>query len=147
MQTTTAVADESAETFTITELAEHFGITTRAIRFYEDKDLLHPQRHGLNRVYSRRDRARLNLVLRGKRLGFSLADIKEMLDLYDLGDGQREQLRLTLHKSRERLATLQQQRTDIDEAIEELEAGCRQLERQLAGEKPDPNCPVAQRRG
>lgn len=147
MQTTTAVADESAETFTITELAEHFGITTRAIRFYEDKDLLHPQRHGLNRVYSRRDRARLNLVLRGKRLGFSLADIKEMLDLYDLGDGQREQLRLTLHKSRERLATLQQQRTDIDEAIEELEAGCRQLERQLAGEEPDPNCPVAQRRG
>jgi DNA-binding transcriptional MerR regulator len=145
-QTTAAIAGEATETFTITELAEEFGITTRAIRFYEDKDLLHPQRHGMSRIYRRRDRARLNLILRGKRLGFSLADIKEMLDLYDLGDGQREQLRLTLHKSRERLKTLQQQRRDIDDAIAELEAGCQQLERQLANEDIDMDCPVGRRK-
>jgi len=119
------------ETFTITQLAEEFGVTTRAIRFYEDKDLIHPGRNGLNRVYGRRDRARLNLILRGKRLGFSLADIKEMLDLYDLDDGQREQMRVTLHKGRERLEALQQQRQDIEDAIGELEDACRYMEASL----------------
>ena len=76
-----------SDTFTITDLAGEFKITPRTIRFYEDKHLLQPSRQGLSRVYSRRDRARLQLILRGKRLGFSLAEIKEMLDLYDLGDG------------------------------------------------------------
>jgi DNA-binding transcriptional MerR regulator len=126
--------DPEADTFTITDLAEEFGITTRAIRFYEDKDLLRPRRNGLNRIYTRRDRGRLILILRGKRLGFSLADIKEMLDLYDLGDGQREQMKVTLEKSRARLDVLRQQRRDIDDAIGELEAACETMESQLAGE-------------
>lgn len=121
----------SAETYTITDLAEEFGITTRAIRFYEDKGLLSPSRNGLNRVYGRRDRARLKLVLRGKRLGFSLADIREMLDLYSVGDGQCEQLKLMQVKIRERLAALRRQREDIEEAIAELEEGQRQIELHL----------------
>lgn len=144
-QTIVSGAQDAAETFTITELAEEFGITTRAIRFYEDKDLLHPQRQGLNRIYRRRDRARLQLVLRGKRLGFSLADIKEMIDLYDQGDGRREQLKVTLAKSRERLDALRQQRRDVDEAIAELEDGCRQLEQHL-GSKPEADYPAGPRK-
>ena len=119
--------------FTITELAEEFAITPRAIRFYEDKGLLNPGRIGLNRVYTRRDRARLKLILRGKRLGFSLAQIKEMIELYDLGDGQVEQLRVTLKRARERLAALESQRHEIDQAITELQDGVVQIERQLAG--------------
>ena len=103
-------------------------MTPRAIRFYEDRGLLAPQRVGLNRIYGRRDRARLALILRGKRLGFSLSDIREMLDLYDLGDGQVEQLRVTLRKSRDRLAALERQRRDIDEAIAELKGACRHIE-------------------
>lgn len=112
---------DGRENFTITELAEEFGITARAIRFYEDKKLIHPERRGLNRVYTRRDRGRLKLILRGKRLGFSLADIKEMLDLYDRDDGQVEQLRVTLKKGLNRLDSLRQQRRDIADAIAELE--------------------------
>lgn len=123
-----AAPSQAAETYTITDLAEEFGITTRAIRFYEDKGLLSPRRNGLNRVYGRRDRARLKLVLRGKRLGFSLADIREMLDLYNVGDGQHEQLKLLQVKVRERLAALYRQRQDIDDAIAELQDGERQIE-------------------
>lgn len=123
------------ETFTITNLAEEFGITTRAIRFYEDKELLRPSRDGMNRVYSRRDRARLQLILRGKRLGFSLAEIKEMLDLYDLEGGQREQLKYTLQKARDRIEVLLRQRRDIDDAVAELKQGCIQIEGLLAAEK------------
>lgn len=125
-------APSKAETYTITELSEEFGITPRTIRFYEDKDLIRPRRNGMNRVYSRRDRARLLLILRGKRLGFSLADIREMLDLYDIGDGQVEQLRTMLRKSRERIASLEAQRRDIDDAISELTTGCGQIEAVLA---------------
>lgn len=122
----------AGETYTITELAEEFGVTPRTIRFYEDKDLLQPQRNGLNRVYARRDRARLKLILRGKRLGFSLADIKEMLDLYDLGDGQVEQLRLTHRKIADRLEALEAQRTDLNAAIAELRESQRHIEQTLA---------------
>ena len=123
-----APRSDAPELYSITALAEEFAVTPRAIRFYEDKGLLTPQRVGLNRIYGRRDRARLALILRGKRLGFSLSDIREMLDLYDLGDGQIEQMRLTLRKSRERLATLERQRRDLDEAIGELKAACGHLE-------------------
>ena len=121
-----------SDTYTITELSGEFEITPRTIRFYEDKELLRPGRNGMNRVYSRGDRVRLKLILRGKRLGFSLDEIKEMLDLYHIGDGQVGQLRLTLRKSRERIGTLQCQRQDIDQALEELEEGCRAIERLLA---------------
>lgn len=123
------------ETFTITDLADEFAITARTIRFYEDKDLLRPERHGMNRVYSRRDRARLQLILRGKRLGFSLAEIKEMLDLYHAGDGQVEQMRVTLARARQRLAVLEGQRRDLNEAIRELKDGMQVIERALAGER------------
>lgn len=119
------------ETYTIGELAGEFRVTPRTLRFYEDEGLLHPARDGRARVFSRRDRARLVLILRGKRLGFSLADIKEMLDLYDLGDGQVEQLRGTLRKARARLAELERQRNDVEQAIRELEDGCWALERTL----------------
>lgn len=121
-----------SETFTITDLATEFRVTPRTIRFYEDKNLLHPERQGLNRVFGRRDRARLQLILRGKRLGFSLAAIREMLDLYDLGDGQVEQLRLTLKRSQERLVELEHQRRDINEAIKELKDGIQALQKALS---------------
>ena len=116
------------KTYTITDLAHEFKVTARAIRFYEDKGLLHPTRQGMMRVYAKRDRARLLLILRGKRLGFSLAEIREMIDLYDLGDGRIEQLTLTLKRSRDRLAALETQREDIEEAITQLKQDVRILD-------------------
>jgi DNA-binding transcriptional MerR regulator len=120
------------ESFTIRDLASEFSVTPRTIRFYEDRAMLSPARQGLNRVYSRRDRARLKLILRGRRLGFSLAEIEEMIDLYDLGDGQTEQLRVTLKRVNARLGELRDQRRDIDEALAELTSGQRLIEEYLA---------------
>lgn len=127
----------SEKTFTITDLAHEFKVTARAIRFYEDKGLLHPSRQGMMRVYTKRDRARLQLILRGKRLGFSLAEIREMIDLYDLGDGQLEQLRLTLKRSRDRLSALEQQRRDIEAAVLELKHDIRTMEEFLKARERD----------
>jgi DNA-binding transcriptional MerR regulator len=107
-------------TFTIGDLAREFGVTLRTLRFYEDKDLLHPRRQGQNRLYSRRDRARLKLVLLGKKVGFSLKEIKDMIDLYDLKDGQATQLRVALDKFENQRGVLHRQRQDIDEAIDEI---------------------------
>ncbi len=121
----------SDQTFSITELSHEFKVTARAIRFYEDKGLLQPSRQGMNRIYTRRDRARLILILRGKRLGFSLAEIREMLNLYDLGDGQTEQLRVTLKRSQDRLRALETQRRDVEAAIDELHRSVRILEEYL----------------
>ena len=118
--------------YTISELAREFDVTPRALRFYEDKDLLHPDRDGMNRVYSVRDRARLKLIVSGKRVGFSLNDIREMLDLYDLGDNQRAQLRASHTKHLEQIKKLEKQRQDIDDAIEELERGITWMEERLA---------------
>jgi DNA-binding transcriptional MerR regulator len=116
-----AALSSEAESFTITDLALAFAVTPRAIRFYEDQGLISPQRQGQNRIYSRRDRARLAWILRGKRVGFSLAEIREMLDLYDAGDGRARQRRLTIDKCRERIAALTEQRADIDDMIDELQ--------------------------
>lgn len=119
-------------TFSISHLAEEFAVTPRTLRFYEGIELLRPTRRGQTRVFSHGDRARLKLILRGKRLGFSLAEIKEMLDLYDQGDGQVEQLMLTLRKGHERIGVLQRQRDDIDSTLAELRDGCAQITRLLA---------------
>ncbi len=106
--------------YTVTELAERLGITARAIRFYETKGLLSPQRVGSTRVYDYRDRARLQLILRSKKLGFSLADIREYLDLYDPASGQREQQQLLLRKVRERIESLRQQQEALESTLAEL---------------------------
>jgi DNA-binding transcriptional MerR regulator len=114
--------EKNRETYTISDLSEEFGVTPRALRFYEDEGLISPERHGLARVYVKRDRARLAWILRAKRVGFSLADIREMIDLYDVGDGRTKQRVVTLQKCRERIETLKNQRVDIDSAIAELES-------------------------
>ena len=106
--------------FTIGELAREFGVSLRTIRFYEDKQLLQPRREGLARIYSRRDRARLKLILTGKKVGFSLGEIKTMLDVYDLRDGQADQLRTALDKFGHQIARLEAQRDEIERAIGEL---------------------------
>lgn len=107
-------------TFTIGDLAKEFGVTLRTLRFYEDKDLIHPRRQGLNRLYGRRDRARLKLILLGKRVGFPLDQIKEMLALYDLRDGDTPQLEMALRRFSEQIEFLRRQKRDVEQAIEEL---------------------------
>ena len=106
--------------FSITELAEELGVTSRAIRFYEARGLLEPQRAGSMRVYTYRDRARLQIILRGKRLGFSLARVQEYLDLYDADPTHRVQLEHLLHGARQRIAELESQRQDLELTLEEL---------------------------
>jgi len=122
--------------YSITALAEEFGVTSRTIRFYEDKGLVSPEREGLTRVYSRSDRARLKLILRGRRLGFSLQDMKKMIELYDPSKGSMDQLKFTLQKCEDQLEKLRAQRTDINEAISELEEGIADL-KEYADKGPD----------
>jgi len=119
---------ENRDLFAIADLAREFGISTRAIRFYEAKGLLAPERVGAARIFRRRDRARLILILRGKRLGFSLRDISDYLSLYDAD--RNEQLHLLAGKVEQRLASLEQQRADLELTIAEL----REI-KQLADEK------------
>lgn len=106
--------------YSVTELAKDLGVTPRAIRFYEDQGLITPQRAGNTRVYSHRDRARMILILRGKRLGFSLRDIKEFLDLYVVDTTRVEQLQLLLGKVRQRIVLLEDQRQALELSLTEL---------------------------
>lgn len=124
-------------TFAIRQLCQEFKVTPRALRFYEDKGLLSPARDGMNRVYNHRDRVRLQLILQGKRVGLSLNEIREILDLYDHKDGGAAQMARSLKKFRERIVALKAQREDIEGAIVALEAGCVRLEGQLKNLRPD----------
>ena len=107
--------------YTISELAREFDITTRTIRFYEDEGLLQPGRNGRQRIYTRRDYIRLKLILRGKRLGLSLSEISDIIELYDSDQGETGQLASFLDSIRERRTVLKQQRTDIDATLRELQ--------------------------
>lgn len=117
-------------TYTITELAREFDVTTRTIRYYEDQGLLSPQREGVNRVFNNRDRIRLKLALRGKRLGFSLGEIRELFELYDVSRDEKKQLEEFLARLERRRALLEQQREDIEVMLTEIQFfanQCRQL--------------------
>ncbi len=104
----------------IGEMCDEFAVTARALRFYEDERLIYPERRGTQRLYSDSDRGRLAWILRGKRVGFSLGDIREMLDLYDLGDQRQTQRLVTLERCRTRIDALERQRVDIDATLAEL---------------------------
>ncbi|MGE0828964.1 MAG: MerR family DNA-binding transcriptional regulator [Hyphomonadaceae bacterium] len=119
---------KAERTYSISELAREFTVTPRALRFYEDKGLLAPRRDGLNRVYFGRDRARVQLILQGKRVGLSLLEIKEILDLYNADETHRLQNQLALKKFKQRLVALEQQREDIEAAISQLRNGIERTE-------------------
>src|SRR5579875_1026052 len=124
-------------TFTIRQLCTEFRCTPRALRFYEDKGLLAPARQGLNRVYSYQDRGRLQLILRGKRVGLSLSEIREILELYGKPDGGFAQNAKALAKFKERIAALEAKKVDIDEALEELHRASARLEAVMATQTQD----------
>ncbi|WP_321396571.1 MerR family DNA-binding transcriptional regulator [Emcibacter sp.] len=107
-------------TYSISELSEEFGITPRTLRFYEDQKLISPKRDGQTRIYSTADRARLAWILRGKRVGFSIAEMGEVLDMHYQEGGKVKQSQITLEACRQRIKSLEQQKKDIDETIEEL---------------------------
>jgi DNA-binding transcriptional MerR regulator len=109
------------DSFSISDLCAEFSVTPRALRFYEDEGLIGPERRGTTRIYSHRDRARLAWILRGKRVGFSLGEIREMIDLYDVGDGRSTQKQVTLERCLERIELLENQKRDIDAHIAELQ--------------------------
>jgi DNA-binding transcriptional MerR regulator len=130
-----AAAPSGRETsYTISELAHEFALTTRAIRYYEDEGMLAPQRRGNARVYGERERVRLKLILRGKRLGFSLSEIRDLLDLYEVNHNERAQLTMFIQLLGERRARLLQQREDIGAVLAEIDGIERECRRRLKDE-------------
>lgn len=128
---TRSFLDDSGDpgrTWSISDLTAEFNVTARALRFYEDEGLLAPDRQGLTRIYRKRDRARLVWILRARNVGFSLAEIRELIDLYDIGDGRMKQRRVAIERCREKVAKLVRHRADIDAAIAELTGFVTQLE-------------------
>lgn len=123
------------DTLTIREMCETYDVTPRTLRFYESKELLFPIRDGQKRLFTKRDRARLKLILRGKRFGFSLEEIRQLLELYYLGDQQATQLSRTLDVAGERLSDMERQRAELDIAIEELRAQMGMVEDMLTERK------------
>jgi DNA-binding transcriptional MerR regulator len=120
---------------TIREMCEAFDVTPRTLRFYEAKELIFPFRDGQKRLYSKRDRARLKLILRGKRFGFSLEEIRQLLDLYHMGDSQQTQLQRTYETALAHLKAMEAQRDELNEAIEELRDQIKWGERELAARR------------
>lgn len=127
------VTTATSRTWSIAELADEFGITHRAIRYYETQGLLAPQREGTARIFHRRDHVRLNLILRGKRLGFDLSEIRRILDMYDEVPGEAGQLRYVLSQIADRRAELKERRDDIDAALAELDTLQDRCSRRLMG--------------
>lgn len=120
-----------AQTYSISDLAQEFEVTTRTIRHYEEQGLLTPRREGTNRIFTNRDRVRLKLALRGKRLGFSLGDIRELFELYDLSKDENRQLEEFLAKLEKRRVSLEQQREDIEVMLNEINFFANQCQRLL----------------
>ena len=120
---------------TIREMCESFDVTPRTLRFYESKELIFPFRDGQKRLYSKRDRARLKLILRGKRFGFSLEEIRQLLDLYHMGDSQQTQLQRTYETALAHLHAMEAQCDELTEAIEELRDQIKWGERELAARR------------
>ena len=128
--------DETQRTeFSISELAREFDVTPRAIRFYEDQGLITPRREGQRRVYTPRDRTRLKLTLRGKRLGLTLSEIKELIDMYEPGRDQRAQLERFLAVLENHKASLAQQRADLEAQLSEIQTFEKRVRKQLAERK------------
>ena len=117
---------------TIREMCDAFDVTPRTLRFYEAKELLFPIREGQKRLFTKRDRARLKLILRGKRFGFSLEEIRQLLDLYHMGDQQQTQLARTYEIAQQRLSDMEEQRDELNQAIDELKEQMRWGEKMLA---------------
>ncbi len=114
--------DSSATEYTISDLAAEFEVTPRTLRWYEDAGLLSPGRRGSHRIYAPRDRTRLRLILRGKRIGFTLAEIREIIDMYDAAPGEHGQLNRLLERIEARRRELERRRSDIDRTLDELDA-------------------------
>ena len=130
---TTGTTSESRRTWSIGELADEFGVTHRTIRFYEDQGLVSPERRGTVRVFHLRDRVRLELVLRGRRLGFDLSQVRRIVDMYDSAPGEEGQLRYLVAQIEERRADLESKRRDIEATLAELDAVERRCRETLAG--------------
>jgi DNA-binding transcriptional MerR regulator len=129
------MSEKHEDTLTIREMCDAYGVTPRTLRFYEAKELLFPIRDGMKRLFTRKDRARLTLILRGKRFGFSLEDIRQLLDMYDPSGSNEAQLVKTYEIARDRLAQMEGQRAELDVAISELRAQMAEAEKRIARQR------------